>query len=509
MKKSERFILTALFLFLVTTVLVMSGPPTVRNDVMIRGLAPDPVGECDVTFYNEEILSFPTPTSVELTLLPAEASDFYVTYKSPNDLRQQKTTVQSSTGNALLHFTLTGLKSAQEYEYQVHCKTPDDNAFGARKIHTFRTLSHVEDTTFTFGFVPDTHAYTLWATATCGTDTTKLSKLQANIANMISDDLSFVVLGGDWAMITCTPNGCPACTVHGENVSSAGASSQKDADLHYDQIFSPAVLGNLFKETPMVYVLGDHEGEAGYGGNKLLWGKNARLNHLVNAVDVYNGGEDEGRYYSFEVGDLQVVVIDVMRNTLTSPTVADDWTLGPAQLAWLNQTLARSNKQWKFIFAEHLVGGEQGSTSSNFYKGRGSIKATDDNTPRGIYKGEQAIIEQMMIDYGAQIFFSGNDHVASIGEKLNAQGDMTTLHVIGGTSGIGAGWIGIPPYPAEMTWPPYNIPSFSTQIIGTKTPGYFRITLNGKDSALLEYVRAVPNSGSGNGDVHLTYLLEA
>src|SRR4029079_10112523 len=84
------------------------------------------------------------------------------------------------------------------------------------------------------------------------------------------------------------------------------------------------------------------------------------------------------------------------------PARPDDWTLGQAQLDWLRQTLASSRSKWKFLLIHHPGGGNAGDEANSAY-GRGGGRAA--------LVGEQAIVHQMMRDYGVQIFFYGHDHV--------------------------------------------------------------------------------------------------
>jgi len=462
---------------------------------------------CDVQFKTEEVLSFPTKSSIRLSMMPAEEVDIYVLYGRENLPQEKKTEIRRARPNQTTIFSLDGLKPDSDYGYQVFCKKPHARIFGERDVHSFRTLREVTDT-FSFAYLTDTHAYALWSQEASGAGAfnNDFEEFEATRDNLLSDDMvDFVILGGDWSMPNCS--GCQPATIDGISVSGGSVDSQQETDLRYQKILEQEVLGSLFQETPFVYVLGDHEGESGWQTSTNLFGLQSRLKYLPNPFSAYRG-DTNGRYYTFKTGPVQIIVIDVLANTFIKPQIADDWTLGGEQLAWLQKTLELSDSKWKFIFAEHLVGGETDALTSNFWKGRGSIKATDDDTPAGIYKGEQAQVDALMQQYGAQIFFSGNDHIASIGEKLNPDGSFATLHVIGGNAGVGASWSSSPDYMAEMTFPGYSIPSYLTNTIGTKSPGYFRITVNGKDNVLLEYVRTHLNNPTINGTTLFSYLLE-
>jgi len=71
-------------------------------------------------------------------------------------------------------------------------------------------------------------------------------------------------------------------------------------------------------------------------------------------------------------------------------------------LAWLQETLSEATTKWKFTFIHHTVSGA-GPNLANAAYGRGGGQAA--------YVGEQAIIHQMLLDYGVQVFFYGHDHV--------------------------------------------------------------------------------------------------
>jgi 3',5'-cyclic AMP phosphodiesterase CpdA len=120
------------------------------------------------------------------------------------------------------------------------------------------------------------------------------------------------------------------------------------------------------------------------------------------------GGSPNQDYYAFTWGDALFVVLNVMTYTPTchllgiDPGLPDDWTLGAAQLAWLEQTLANATSKWRFTFIHHTVGGKAGNDIDSAY-GRGGGQAA------GI--GEQALVHEMLRRHGVQIFFYAHDHV--------------------------------------------------------------------------------------------------
>jgi hypothetical protein len=120
------------------------------------------------------------------------------------------------------------------------------------------------------------------------------------------------------------------------------------------------------------------------------------------------GGSANEDYYAFTWGDALFVVLNVMTYTPSchllgvNPGLPDDWTLGAAQLAWLEETLARTTAHWRFTFIHHTVGGNAGNPVDSAY-GRGGGRAAR--------VGEQSVVHDMLLRYGVQIFFYAHDHV--------------------------------------------------------------------------------------------------
>lgn len=201
----------------------------------------------------------------------------------------------------------------------------------------------------------------------------------------------------------------------------------------------------LLSATPVFVVLGNHEGEAGFyqrhpdGAARTAhlqrWGTVARKRYCLNPLpDTYpEGGEDEGwrcpddddsvggghdgncsplqNYYAWSWGDALFVVLDVHRHTNPgggTPRAPEEWTLGAAQLRWLERTLTGTSAAWKFVIAHHLVGGYAWDL-------RGSRRDTDYVYGRGGARyarvGEQARVTDLMLRHGARFFLYGHDHV--------------------------------------------------------------------------------------------------
>jgi hypothetical protein len=171
------------------------------------------------------------------------------------------------------------------------------------------------------------------------------------------------------------------------------------------------LLGDTVGHAAHFPVIGNWDGESGCNTpDEIARSMSQRLLYAPGpGPDTYpEGGSANGDYYAFTWGDALFVVLNVMTYTPTchllgdDPGLPDDWTLGAAQLGWLDQTLARATSRWRFLFIHHTVGGAAGDTEDSAY-GRGGGQAA--------YVGEQATVHAMMLQYGVQVFFYAHDHV--------------------------------------------------------------------------------------------------
>ncbi|MEW6744705.1 MAG: metallophosphoesterase [Planctomycetota bacterium] len=172
-------------------------------------------------------------------------------------------------------------------------------------------------------------------------------------------------------------------------------------------------LGATGSEAALFTVVGNWDGENGdLPESARRFAIEARKKYILNPrPSTYpEGGSADGNYYAWSWGDTLCVVLDVMGPTRTTHTLghmpdegtATDWTLGRAQLEWLEKTLARSRATFKMLFIHHAVGGNAGDEVNSAY-GRGGGRAAR--------VGEQATLHALMQKHGVQIFFYGHDHV--------------------------------------------------------------------------------------------------
>jgi len=469
------------------------------------GPVPGDAADQGVAFMVAETLSLPTARGVSLAVMPAEDAWLALEYGPRGGRLHRRTPPRLVAAGQSARFRIDDLLPDREYGYRLLVAAAGDRGpLRPRAEHSFRTL-RTPGATFSFAYATDSHLFETWAWATfVGTQAyvDGLAHFRNLMSTMAHDDLDFLVIGGDFAQTLC--NNCPGGSDGGLTYSGGTTTSFADALARYVRIFATDLYGRVAHSLPVLTVIGNHDGEAGLQANPAVEAASltARLATLPNPHPVY-GGNPEGSYYAFETGDALVVVLDVMRYTLTKPQTADDWTLGAEQLAWLADTLAASDRTWTFVFAEHLDGGEDtpGVLGAGYYYGRGGLRATNDNLPSGTFKGEQSVVQALLEQHvetdrvagGAAFFLSGHDHVA-IGplEKPRPDGSGTnTYYVTGGRAGYRApSWALDPQFKLESDWDLDGTADYETDVAGSKKPGFFRITVRGRQSVTFDYVRS-------------------
>lgn len=450
------------------------------------------VAQTPVAFLMEEMLFHPRADGVTLTLMPAEDAVLVVEYGTR--VASSRTLRKAVRAGELAEFYLEGLWPDGSFGYRVLAGRPGDAQLTPRGQHAFRTLRS-PGSSFSFAITGDSHAWSVYSQDTCvGSGfppPTPWKILQQSLRNLRDDpDIDFVVMGTDNAMTKCAA--CKACPVDGEPTSNGDADDALDAELRYRALFSPAIYGIFGADLPLLYMLGDHDGEQGWpevAAIKSL-SQPARMKHMPNAFDSYGGGPD-GNWYALRTGDVLLVVLDPAGRTPAKPTSPEAWTLGERQLDWLIATLAGSDATFKIVLSEHLLGGIS-DPAVPFWKARGGLTATNNGLINGVFSGEQAIIHEALRVYGAQLFMTFHDHVVVWGEKVGRGFEPEgVIYAIGGrSSGIAHNWTNLPWYMNAMDYDKDGVPEYMTGTTGTRLPGWFKVTVNGTDSLNLRYLRS-------------------
>ena len=296
-------------------------------------------------------------------------------------------------GSDLAQWQFEGLAAGTRYEYQIVAPAEEDSEDSTQILYEGAvTTARPEGEAFSFALLTDSHIGAYLEFDNQG-DEAMLAAVGAEIGAVSPD---FMVNLGDFLDFH----------QYGFNIAPPSGDITRLAYLNYR-----ASLGETLGRVPHYTVIGNWEGENGdHSPEAIMWSRDQRLLYMPgpNPSTYPEGGSAFEDYYAFTWGDALFVVLNVMTYTPTShllgtyPGVADDWTLGEEQLAWLTSTLENATSKWRFLLIHHAVGGAAGNEVDAAY-GRGGGQAAN--------VGEQAVVHQLMRDHGVQIFFYGHDHV--------------------------------------------------------------------------------------------------
>ena len=340
-------------------------------------------------FACREIMGRPTNTSISINLINgAENTSTYIEYGNYSTVignySHNTSVINATTNRSLIEFNLTGLSPDTTYYFRVMAKLMNETAYANSSEGSFRTRR--ADAPFTFTMLTDSHIDPASPTGS--------TRLRSIVGNMSANDNSdFAMFLGDNVQLAKNGSG----TIPNQTQPVIEYELWRD-DLHPDWF-----------SIPLHFLIGNWEGETGWDNpDNVSFVRNLRKKYVPNPLNTTysQGGGQHEDYYAFTWGNALFVVLNVISYTPVDPSAdgnsADNWTLGTAQLEWLNETLQNSTEPWKFIMIHHTVGGNWTTDIGTEY-GRGGGRAA--------YEGEQATVHQMMIDNEVQAFFHGHDHL--------------------------------------------------------------------------------------------------
>ncbi len=300
---------------------------------------------------------------------------------------------------------LSGLKPDSEYGYVLETRTGPDEAPLAREQRSFAT-QRAPGSAFVFALQADSHL----------DENMTPAAYERTLANIAADRPDFFVDLGDTFM-----------------TDKYGAFAQSLAHYEAQRYY----FGLVCHSAPLLMVLGNHDGEAGYAAGAdgiASWSYLQRTQRFpqprIGADTLFSGdtGYADGRganYYAFEWGDALLVVLDPFWPTRTRVRGAsaregftdESWarTLGREQYDWLECTLRESKRNFRFVFTHHLVGGRGreargGVESAPFFEwgGRNADGADGfaDRRP-----GWSKPIHALLVEHGVNAVFHGHDHL--------------------------------------------------------------------------------------------------
>lgn len=362
---------------------------------------------CSSASYGKPFVSAVTNTTARVSVIFSNSTDAYISYGTSPGSYQYNTSVSlSNQKNTSIGFTLTNLVPNARTYYQAYIRPNGTEVYCPVYNERNFTTTKPKGVTFNFAFESDSHIF-----EAINNSVTGLPDFNKTVTQINSFNPDFIMDGGDTVM-----------THYGSGTGQNNANTQEKADYRY------LITRNIFADSyayPIYMTLGNHEGEFDMGTfndhNSTLTNHSAtaRLKYWVgvnNSIYPYGGSNDLNphtstpleNYFAFDYGDATFIVLDSYRYSNGSQITDDEqWTLGENQFNWLNQTLQASNKKWKFLYAHHILGGEDNYTTDSYMYGDGGGNYSQ--TGNQSY-GQQAI-NPLMERYNAQFFIFGHSHM--------------------------------------------------------------------------------------------------
>lgn len=292
-----------------------------------------------------------------------------------------------------LNWELRDLVAATRYHYRLLARHEPDGAHEQAAEGSFITQRN-GPAPYTAVLITDPH------TGTFGEGSGPLETLDTVIENASKENADFALALGD-------------------NVAWRGSREYAQTE-NSGAVFSYAMyrrhVAKLTQSCPHFSIIGNWAGESGkFPESSIKMVADVRRAFLPNPNNrTYPQGGSIGEdYYAFSWGDALYVMLNIqtyskpsnleeLDSAASDVSHVEDWTIGEAQMNWLESTLANATERFRFVCMHHPAGGNAGNEYETLY-GRGGARAWN--------CGEQFRIHELMKRHGVQIFFYGHDHV--------------------------------------------------------------------------------------------------
>jgi predicted phosphodiesterase len=422
------------------------------------------------------VLARPTKTSVTLSVLFYKNTTISIAYGLTGS-KMQETATYVCEALKPREIILDNLKPDARYYYLIKSVSGDNLSSESHIFHTQRSHNDC----FSFTITADSHL----------DENADIQVYKQTMLNAANDSADFHFDLGDTFMTD----------KYRENYKNA--LNQYIAQRYY--------LGLLCKSSPLFFVQGNHDGEAGQRlngkeDNMTVWSNQTRKSFFPNPTpdSFYNGNTEEDNfcgkihnYYSFSWGNALFVVLDPFWYT-PRQGMDNPWerTLGKVQYNWLKNTLENSKAGFKFIFIHHLVGGADlngkargGAEVAGLYEWGG--KNPDGSDGFQLYRKDWEMpVHQLLVKTKVTAVFHGHDHIF-------AKQDLDGL-VYQCLSQPGAKERGNIRHGEEY--------GYKTGTI-LNAPGYMRVKIS-PDNALLEFITTDIMNLNNNQSVLFRYNLK-
>ncbi len=348
----------------------------------------------------DAVLGRPTGHSITVSVVAYQAGDGYVEYGPASGGSPVTTPVRPLPPETGVEFVLDGLLPNSPYTYRVFWRNGMEGPYTATPARTFRTARPAGQD-FVFTIQADAHL-----------DSNTSTPLYARtLENALADAPDFHIDLGDTFM-----------------TDKYGAAFTDARPQYYAQRYYFSLLCG---SAPLFFVMGNHDGEAGYAADGTsrsisAWSANLRKNLFPNPLpDAFysaNPTPEPGigllqNWFAFTWGDVLIVALDPFWPTRQRGNGTDNWnwTLGKEQYDWLRRTLEGSRAKLKLVFIHHLVGGfgkdrRGGVEAAHMWEWGG---ANGDGSP-GLAEnrpGWPEPLHSLFVRTGVAAVFHGHDHL--------------------------------------------------------------------------------------------------
>ncbi len=472
-----------------------------------------------VTFPGPELLGRPEDTSITINVVPSAAINTYFRYGTTKGGENVTSATFSTIANHPLVAVIDNLMPDTQYYYYMVYQQPGASSWTTRPEHSFRT-ARAPGGKFTFTVTSDSHINIVFGNGPLFTQTMK------NIAGENPD--FHLDLGDTFAM-------------DGVTTQAQANSNYLNIRTNYFSVISPSL--------PIFLVLGNHEQEEGWhmsdpglAVEPPIMSANARNEYFLNPDPListfYTGNVDQGDsgitsytgvgnvtdqtiedYYAWTWGDALFVVIDPYWYTPQKPYVGNmgggepgyptasdpptdadrwQWTLGPAQYQWLEDTLAGSTAKYKFVFAHQVAGGMDdygrgGAYAVPFVEWGGTDPNTNANLFDSKRSGWTCPVHQLLVKYNVTAFFHGHDH-----EYAHEQRDGIVYQLVPMAADATYGY-GFGEYTVDGTYTLKVLPN----------SGHLLVTVDPNGGVTVAYVRSFTSGAGTNGTIADSYNIPA
>ncbi|HUT56366.1 MAG TPA: metallophosphoesterase [Phycisphaerae bacterium] len=340
---------------------------------------------------------------------------------SPVRVNAPNTKIEPFGDSTLFPFLpcLTDLEAGTQYYYRLlygPTSVPLANVDWRNTTGSFIT-ARAPGTPYTFCSFGDTHVNQDQLTTT---DVNALSLLDVALANVQADSPDFLLLLGD--------------DIHTEMYTQGD--SESEADSLWRHIAMRSRFAEVCRNIPIVFVLGNHEGEQYWrevlGQSLPTWALTNRKKIIPNYPAAINTrGVDHENIFTFVWGDVRHIVLDPFAFTAVQPHSLGgitgsgdpwDWTLGLEQYQFLEATLAANTSNHIMVWMHHKAGGlttygRGGAEAAHTHEWGGKELLGDDGwaSHRDVAAGWTKPPHELLVDAkdaGANVIHvQGHDHV--------------------------------------------------------------------------------------------------